>query len=75
LLLFKDSQLQDAQAWMARAQELNTYHVNANNTLHAELRDRSEQLNQLWMGYQRQVKVLMGLNRQSSWFIQMQELH
>ncbi|CAM6040794.1 unnamed protein product [Sphagnum compactum] len=55
LLLFKDSQLQDAQAWMARAQELNSYHVNANNTLHAELRDRSEQLNQLWIGYQRQL--------------------
>ncbi|KAH8949214.1 hypothetical protein BDL97_10G019900 [Sphagnum fallax] len=55
MLLFKDSQLQDAQAWMARAQELNSYHVNANNTLHAELRDRSEQLNQLWIGYQRQL--------------------
>lgn len=40
---------------MARAQELDAYHVNTNNTLHAELRDRSEQLNQLWMGYQRQV--------------------
>jgi len=53
--LFKDGQLQDAQAWMARAQELDTYHINNNNTLHAELRDRSEQLNQLWMGFQRQV--------------------
>lgn len=55
LLLFKDGQLQDAQAWMARAQELDAYHVNTNNTLHAELRDRNEQLNQFWMGYQRQV--------------------
>ncbi|KAG0612107.1 hypothetical protein M758_6G002200 [Ceratodon purpureus] len=55
LLLFKDGQLQDAQAWMARAQELDAYHINANNTLHAELRDRSEQLNQVWMGYQRQL--------------------
>jgi len=55
LLLCKDGQLQDAQAWMARAQELDAYHVNTNNTLHAELRDRNEQLNQLWMGCQRQV--------------------
>lgn len=55
LLLFKDGQLQDAQAWMARAQELDAYHVNANQTLQAELRDRSEQLNQVWMGYQRQL--------------------
>lgn len=58
MMLFKDSQLQDAQAWMARAQELDAYHVNANNTLHAELRDRSDQLNQLWMGYQRQVTAM-----------------
>lgn len=59
LLLFKDGQLQDAQAWMARAQELDAYHINANNTLHAELRERSDQLNQVWMGYQRQVDVLI----------------
>ncbi|XP_024394790.1 uncharacterized protein [Physcomitrium patens] len=55
LLLFKDGQLQEAQAWMARAQELDAYHVNANQTLHAELRDRNDQLNQVWMGYQRQL--------------------
>lgn len=59
MLLFKDGQLQDAQAWMARAQELDAYHVHANNTLNAELRDRSDQLNQLWMGQQRQVMTLM----------------
>jgi hypothetical protein len=59
MLLFKDGQLQDAQAWMARAQELDAYHINANNTLHAELRDRNDQLNQVWMGYQRQVGVLI----------------
>jgi hypothetical protein len=53
MLLFKDGQLQDAQAWMARAQELDAYHINA------ELRDRNDQLNQVWMGYQRQVGVLI----------------
>jgi len=41
LLLFKDSQLQDAHAWMAGAQKLDAYHVNNDNTLHAELWDRS----------------------------------
>lgn len=60
LLLFKDGQLQEAQAWMARAQELDAYHVNANQTLHAELRDRNDQLNQVWMGYQRQVDAFRG---------------
>lgn len=64
LLLFKDGQLQDAQTWMARAQELDAYHVNANTTLHAELRERSDQLNQLWMGYQRQVIFLSELKLQ-----------
>ncbi|CAM6100456.1 unnamed protein product [Calypogeia fissa] len=55
MIVFKDEQLREAQAWMARAQELDAYHVNTNNTLHAELRDRTEQMNQLWVGYQRQL--------------------
>ena len=54
-VLFKDEQLREAQTWIQRAQELDAFHANANNSLHAELRDRTEQLNQIWLGQQRQV--------------------
>lgn len=54
MLLFKDNQLQEAQGWMARSQELDLYVYNLN----IELRDRNDQLNQLWIGFQRQVYAL-----------------
>ena len=48
----KDEQL---KVWIARVQEMDALHANANHSLQAELRDRTEQYNQLWLGCQRQV--------------------
>lgn len=53
-ILYKDEQLREAQAWMTRAQEMDALQSTTNHSLQAELRDRTEQYNQLWLGYQRQ---------------------
>lgn len=50
-ILYKDEQIREAQAWMARVQEID---VLQSSTLQAELRERTEQYNQLWLGCQRQ---------------------
>uniref|UniRef100_A0A7N0U733 DUF7725 domain-containing protein n=1 Tax=Kalanchoe fedtschenkoi TaxID=63787 RepID=A0A7N0U733_KALFE len=39
---------------MTRAHEMGTIHTTTNQSLQAELRDRTEQYNQLWVGCQRQ---------------------
>ncbi|XP_044492610.1 uncharacterized protein LOC123216261 isoform X2 [Mangifera indica] len=49
-IIYKDEQLREAQAWVARIQLQST----TNQSLQAELRERTEQLNQLWLGCQRQ---------------------
>jgi len=53
--MFKDEQLREAQAWIARVREMDVFQSTTNQTLQAELRERTEQYNQLWMGFQRQV--------------------
>ncbi|KAL9164317.1 hypothetical protein ABFS82_06G097600 [Erythranthe guttata] len=53
-ILFKDEQLREAQAWMTRAQEMDALQSTTNHTLQAELRERTEHYNQLWLGCQRQ---------------------
>ncbi|KAL7214011.1 hypothetical protein ACSBR1_026439 [Camellia fascicularis] len=53
-ILFKDEQLRDAQVWITRAQEMDALHSTTNHSLQAELRERTEQYNQLWLGCQRQ---------------------
>ncbi|KAL3524450.1 hypothetical protein ACH5RR_017284 [Cinchona calisaya] len=53
-ILFKDEQLRDAQAWIARIQEMDALQSSTNHSLQAELRERTEQYNQLWLGCQRQ---------------------
>eukprot|EP01018_Ginkgo_biloba_P007136 Gb_40367 [translate_table: standard] len=55
VLLYKDEQLREAQAWVARIQEMDAFHSNNNHTLQAELRDRTDQFNQLWLSCQRQL--------------------
>ncbi|KAL2921711.1 Angiomotin-like protein 1 [Bienertia sinuspersici] len=50
-ILYKDEQIREAQAWMTRVQEID---VLQSSTLQAELRERIEQYNQLWLGCQRQ---------------------
>nr|GMC62889.1 uncharacterized protein LOC109150067 isoform X2 [Ipomoea batatas]GMC64694.1 uncharacterized protein LOC109150067 isoform X2 [Ipomoea batatas] len=46
-ILYKDEQMREAHAWMTRAQEIDALQQ-------AELRERAEQYNQLWLGCQRQ---------------------
>ncbi|KAL2527526.1 hypothetical protein Adt_12580 [Abeliophyllum distichum] len=54
-ILLKDEQLREAQSWMIRAQEMDALQSTANHSLQAELRERTEQFNQLWFGCQRQL--------------------
>ncbi|XP_006845533.2 uncharacterized protein LOC18435425 isoform X1 [Amborella trichopoda] len=54
-ILYKDEQLREAQAWVARAQEMDALQSTANHSLQAELRERTDQFNQLWIGCQRQL--------------------
>jgi len=51
-ILFKDEQLREAQTWIARVQEMDALQ---STTMQAELRERTEQINQYWIGIQRQV--------------------
>ncbi|KAG4172022.1 hypothetical protein ERO13_A12G247000v2 [Gossypium hirsutum] len=53
-ILFKDEQLRDAQTWLSRVQEVDVLQSSTNHTLQAELREWTEQYNQLWHGCQRQ---------------------
>ncbi|XP_059304473.1 uncharacterized protein LOC132056342 isoform X5 [Lycium ferocissimum] len=46
-ILFKEEQIRDAQAWMTRVQEVDAMQQ-------AEIRERTEQYNQLWLACQRQ---------------------
>ena len=57
-LLYKDEQLREAHAWIARVQEMDALQSTTNHSLQAELRERKEQYNQLWLGCQRQVGSL-----------------
>lgn len=53
-ILYKDEQLREAQAWITRVQEMDALQSTTNHSLQAELRERTEQYNQLWLGCQRQ---------------------
>ncbi|XP_059451581.1 uncharacterized protein LOC132182347 isoform X4 [Corylus avellana] len=53
-ILYKDEQLREAQAWITRVQEMDALQSTTNHSLQAELRERTEQYNQLWHGCQRQ---------------------
>lgn len=53
-IIYKDEQLREAQAWITRVQEMDALQSTANHSLQAELRERTEQYNQLWLGCQRQ---------------------
>ncbi|CAH9140850.1 unnamed protein product [Cuscuta epithymum] len=46
-IIYKDEQMTEAHTWMSHAQEVNALQQ-------AELRERAEQYNQLWLGSQRQ---------------------
>ncbi|MED6210030.1 hypothetical protein PIB30_060213 [Stylosanthes scabra] len=53
-LMYKDEQLREAQAWINRVREMDVFQSTTNQTLQAELRERTEQYNNLWVGFQRQ---------------------
>ncbi|KAF3794234.1 hypothetical protein EJ110_NYTH01090 [Nymphaea thermarum] len=54
-IMYKDGQLREAQTWIARVQEMDAFQLTANHSLQAELRERTDQYNQLWLGCQRQL--------------------
>ncbi|XP_039135326.1 uncharacterized protein LOC120272551 isoform X3 [Dioscorea cayenensis subsp. rotundata] len=51
-ILYKDEQLREAQAWIARLQEMGALQ---SSSFQAELRERTDQFHQYYMGFQRQV--------------------
>ncbi|OVA14768.1 hypothetical protein BVC80_1819g95 [Macleaya cordata] len=53
-ILYKDEQLREAQTWIARVQEMDALQLTTNHSLQSELRERTEQFNQFWLGCQRQ---------------------
>ncbi|XWS61401.1 hypothetical protein CRYUN_Cryun07bG0123100 [Craigia yunnanensis] len=53
-ILYKDEQLREAQTWISRVQEMDALQSSTSHSLQAELRERTEQYNQLWHGCQRQ---------------------
>ncbi|XP_057804235.1 uncharacterized protein LOC131019653 isoform X2 [Salvia miltiorrhiza] len=68
-VIFKDEQIREAQTWISRAQEIDALQTSANHTLQAELRERTEQYNQLWLGCQRQFGEMERLH------LHVQQLH
>ncbi|KAL5221269.1 hypothetical protein ABZP36_025982 [Zizania latifolia] len=50
-IIYKDEQLREAHAWVARVQEMD---VLQSQSLQAELRERTEQFNQYWISFQQQ---------------------
>ncbi|XP_010267437.1 PREDICTED: uncharacterized protein LOC104604674 isoform X3 [Nelumbo nucifera] len=53
-ILYKDEQIREANAWIARVQEMDALQSTTNHSLQAELQERTEQFNQFWLGCQRQ---------------------
>ncbi|KAL8233078.1 hypothetical protein R6Q57_002856 [Mikania cordata] len=61
-IIYKDEQIREAQAWIARVQEMDVLQSTTNHSLQAELRERTEQYNQLWIGCQRQFSEMERLH-------------
>ncbi|XP_071709939.1 uncharacterized protein [Rutidosis leptorrhynchoides] len=64
-LRYKDEQLSEAQAWISRVQEMDAMQSTTNHSLNAELRERIEQYNHLWVGLQRQYAEMERLHLQT----------
>ncbi|CAL0305398.1 unnamed protein product [Lupinus luteus] len=64
-IMYKDEQLREAQAWIGRVREMDVFQSTTNQTLQAELRERTEQCNQLWIGFQRQYAEMERLHLQT----------
>ncbi|KAF0898278.1 hypothetical protein E2562_007132 [Oryza meyeriana var. granulata] len=58
-VIYKDEQLREAHAWVARVQEMD---VLQSQSLQVELRERTDQFNQYWISFQQQyVEMQRGL--------------
>ncbi|KDP26184.1 hypothetical protein JCGZ_22852 [Jatropha curcas] len=66
-IFLKDEQL---KVWIARVQEMDALQSSTNHSLQVELRERTEQYNQLWLGCQTQLAEMERLH-----MITMQQLH
>ncbi|XVF51072.1 hypothetical protein PTKIN_Ptkin04bG0154900 [Pterospermum kingtungense] len=64
-ILYKDEQLREAQTWISHVQEMDVLQSSTNHSLQAELRERTEQYNQLWHGCQRQFAEMERLHLQT----------
>nr|CAD1821787.1 unnamed protein product [Ananas comosus var. bracteatus] len=53
-IIYKDEQLREVQAWITRVQEMDALQSTTNQSLQAELRERTEQFNHYWIGFQQQ---------------------
>ncbi|KAK8280934.1 hypothetical protein V6Z12_D09G207800 [Gossypium hirsutum] len=64
-ILYKDEQLREVQTWISSVQEMDALQSSTNHSLQAELRERTEQYNQLWHGCQRQFAEMERLHLQT----------
>ncbi|GMH08835.1 hypothetical protein Nepgr_010675 [Nepenthes gracilis] len=64
-ILYKDEQLRETQAWITRIQEMDALQSSTNHSLQAELRERVDQYNQLWLVCQRQFAEMERLHMQA----------
>ncbi|GAB2293925.1 hypothetical protein Dimus_028139 [Dionaea muscipula] len=64
-ILYKEEQLREAQTWISRVQEMDVLQSSQNHSLQAELRERTEQYNQLWLSCQRQFAEMERLHVQT----------
>ncbi|PPR94104.1 hypothetical protein GOBAR_AA26560 [Gossypium barbadense] len=59
-ILYKDERLREVQTWISSVQEMDALQSSTNHSLQAELRERTEQYDQLWHGCQRQIDLVSG---------------
>ncbi|XP_017611690.1 uncharacterized protein LOC108457246 isoform X1 [Gossypium arboreum] len=64
-ILYKDERLREVQTWISSVQEMDALQSSTNHSLQAELRERTEQYNQLWHGCQRQLVEMERLHLQT----------
>ncbi|KAB2066977.1 hypothetical protein ES319_A09G196000v1 [Gossypium barbadense] len=64
-ILYKDERLREVQTWISSVQEMDALQSSTNHSLQAELRERTEQYDQLWHGCQRQLAEMERLHLQT----------
>ncbi|TYJ19539.1 hypothetical protein E1A91_A09G198200v1 [Gossypium mustelinum] len=64
-ILYKDERLREVQTWISSVQEMDALQSSTNHSLQPELRERTEQYDQLWHGCQRQLAEMERLHLQT----------